>query len=360
MGSQLCNGDKPPDRLVVASLERIDCASLWNGGTDEGTKLLRACRNDGFFYLDIGSQGGFLQATEEIYTLEHHLFDMPKELLREYDIDKLGNGKLNGYKPLGRNRGGLANGKDGFESYAVYLFLDPHSFQLIRFQLPKDGILSLASTDFQRPQIITKYLPSLRVVTTAVVYAAQAIFTTLTRLLDLPRDSATLQSLHRRHICNSDIIRLLKYRKLSPTEQGAPHIAHTDIGSLTFLFTKQPGLQVQRSAGWEWVAPAPPGSVIVNLGDGLSMLSGGYLKSCLHRVIPFPGEAKERYSFAYMLRPENEVLMRDLRKPLVVGSESKFLTSAEWFEMKYKMLRGATWTEEENWMLSRDKETASA
>ncbi|KAI4209304.1 MAG: hypothetical protein LQ351_007764 [Letrouitia transgressa] len=359
MGSQSCNGDKSPNCLPVASLERIDCTSLRNGGTDEGTKLLQACRNDGFFYLDIGTQDGILQATEDIYTLEHYLFNMPEEQLREYDIDQLGKGKLNGYKPLGRNRGGLADGKDGFESYAVFLLLDPHSFQLIQLQLPKDGILSPASTDFPRPEIITKYLPSLRVITTAVAYAAQAIFTTLTRLLDLPRDSATLQSLHRSHICNSDIIRLLKYRKLSPTEQGAPHIAHTDIGSLTFLFTKQPGLQVQGSAGWEWVAPAPSGSVIVNLGDGLSMLSGGYLKSCLHRVIPFPGEAKERYSFAYMLRPEKEVLMRDLRKALVVGSESEFLTSAEWFEMKYKILRGATWTKEKNWMLAGDKETAA-
>ncbi|KAL9608999.1 MAG: hypothetical protein Q9167_006208 [Letrouitia subvulpina] len=344
MESQPCFGDKPPDRPLVASLEKIDCASLRNGGIEEGTKLLRACRNDGFFYLDIGTQDGFLQAAEDIYSLERDLFNLPEEILREYDIDKLGNGKLNGYKPLGRNRGGLDNGKDGFESYA----------------LPKDGILSLVSNDFPRPEIVTQYLPSLRIFATAVVYAAQTIFIALTRLLNLPRDSPTLQSLHRSQVCNSDIIRLLKYRKLSPSEQGAPHIAHTDIGSLTFLFTKQPGLQVQRSAGWEWVAPAPPGSAIVNLGDGLSMLSGGYLKSCLHRVIPFPGEAAERYSFAYMLRPEKEVLMRDLRKPLTVGSESELLTSAEWFEMKYKILRGATWNKEQNWMLAGDKENVAA
>ncbi|KAL9612472.1 MAG: hypothetical protein Q9167_002944 [Letrouitia subvulpina] len=356
MESRSCNGEKPLDDQFVAALETIHCESLRYGANDEPAKLLRACRNNGFFYLDMrGLQNDYLQAVEDIYALECDLFELPEELLKQYDIDKLSKGKLNGYKPLGRNRGGLSDGKDGFESYA----------------LPKDGILSLTSSDFQRPEIVTKYLPSLRIFTAAVAEAAQTIFSALTELLNLPQDSPTLQSLHRsRNVCNSDIIRLLKYRQLSPSEQGAPHIAHTDIGSLTFLFTKQPGLQVQRSAsnqseteeGWEWIAPAPLGSAIVNLGDGLSMLSGGYLKSCLHRVVPFPGKVEARYSFAYMLRAENEVLMRDLRNPPAVGSkaESELLTSAEWFEMKYRILRGATWTKEQNWMLAGGKEAAAA
>ncbi|KAI4162666.1 MAG: hypothetical protein LQ342_003712 [Letrouitia transgressa] len=373
MESRPSNGDKPLDDKFIAALETIHCKSLRFGANNEPAKLLRACRDEGFFYLDMRDlQDGFVQAIEDIYALERDLFELPEEILRQYDIDKLSKGKLNGYKPLGRNRGGLSDGKDGFESYAVFfpvpqtpiLFADFH-------QLPKDGILSLATSDFQRPEIITKYLPSLRIFATAVAEAAQTIFSALTELLNLPQDSPALQSLHRSsYVCNSDIIRLLKYRQLSPSEQGAPHIAHTDIGSLTFLFTKQPGLQVQRSASkpseaaeaWEWVAPAPLGSAIVNLGDGLSMLSGGYLKSCLHRVIPFPGEAEARYSFAYMLRAENDVLMRDLRSPPAVGSkaESELLTSAEWFEMKYRLLRGATWNRDQNWMLAGGKEAVTA
>ncbi|KAL9044625.1 MAG: hypothetical protein Q9214_002250 [Letrouitia sp. 1 TL-2023] len=356
MENRSSSGDKPLDGQFVAALETIHCKSLLYGANDEPAKLLRACRNNGFFYLDMRDlQDGFLQTIEDIYALERDLFELPEEILRQYDIDRLSKGKLNGYKPLGRNRGGLSDGKDGFESYA----------------LPKDGILSLAASDFQRPEIVTKYLPSLRIFATTVAEAAQTIFSALTDLINIPQDLPALQSLHRSsYVCNSDIIRLLKYRQLLPSEQGAPHIAHTDIGSLTFLFTKQPGLQVQRSASkpseakeaWEWVAPAPLGSAIVNLGDGLSMLSGGYLKSCLHRVIPFPGEAEARYSFAYMLRAENEVLMRDLRSPPVVGSKAKseLLTSAEWFEMKYKILRGATWNREQNWMLAGGKEATAA
>lgn len=114
------NGDKTLNDRCVATLETIHCKSLRYGANEEPAKLLRACRNEGFFYLDMRDlQDGFVQAVEDIYALERELFELPEETLRQYDIDKLSKGKLNGYKPLGRNRGGLSDGKDGFESYAV-------------------------------------------------------------------------------------------------------------------------------------------------------------------------------------------------------------------------------------------------
>ena len=99
----------------------------------------------------------------------------------------------------------------------------------------------------------------------------------------------------------------------------------------------------------------------MNLGDGLSMLTAGYLTSCLHRVVPFPGdEARERYSFVYLLRAEDSVIMRPLRSPLfVTGAErmerngqGEEMTSAQWLQKKYTMLRKDTWTEEKEWILS--------
>ncbi|KAL9123964.1 MAG: hypothetical protein Q9217_006662 [Psora testacea] len=350
---------------TIASLETIQLEVLRNGSRTESERLLRACRNDGFFYLDMTDAERKLdEAVEDIFALERELFSLPQDELMNHDIDKLSSRKLNGYKPLGRNRGGLEGGRDGFESYA----------------LPKDGILDLSSSRFQRPDIVTAHLASLRTFCSAVSTAATTLLTTLSTLLQIPPNTPTLQSLHPSHLPTPDMVRLLKYHTLSPSERGTTHIAHTDLGSLTFLYRTQYGLQVQRPkpAGskeecWEWVKPPAPGHAIVNLGDGLSMLTRGYLKSCLHRVIPYPGdEIEERYSFAYFMRAEDQVVMRALKSPLfgTVGAdrskeakrgggketESEEMTSAQWLQKKYTMLRKDTWNKEKEWILTGVKE----
>ncbi|GAB1210901.1 hypothetical protein ATERTT37_000011 [Aspergillus terreus] len=83
-----------------------------------------------------------------------------------------------------------------------------------------------------------------------------------------------------------DIIRLLKYQPQPASEQVViPHAAHTDMGSLTFLFTRQLGLQIQcpgdgnEAEDWRWVQPPRAGHAIVNLGDSLSLLTNGVLRS---------------------------------------------------------------------------------
>ena len=135
--------------------------------------------------------------------------------------------------------------------------------------------------------------------------------------------------------------------------------------------------------------------MIVNLGDMMAMLTGGMLKSCLHRVIPVPGrEDEERWSFARFVRAEDEVLMKPVESPLlqqwknvqqtpqgygmledllesngsrhVPGQEvyersnhdrqgEDVVTSAEWLQRKFLMLRGKTWTEDESWILEGQK-----
>ena len=77
---------------------------------------------------------------------------------------------------------------------------------------------------------------------------------------------------------------------------------------------------------------------------GLSMLTGGLLHSCLHRVGPLPGRAmEERYSFAYLQRTEDDVRMETL--PGIGNSETdekEVFTSREWLENKFGMLRAKT------------------
>ncbi|KAF8469335.1 hypothetical protein JB92DRAFT_2838494 [Gautieria morchelliformis] len=110
------------------------------------------------------------------------------------------------------------------------------------------------------------------------------------------------------------------YRLVRPETARQPQYGqnkHTDIGSLTLLFSNQWGLQA--------VTPEPrPGHTIINVGDSLRFLSGKRLMSCLHHVMPFK-PTEHRYSIACFLRPEGAVELKDTE-------DSKVM--AEWFDTK--------------------------
>lgn len=60
---------------------------------------------------------------------------------------------------------------------------------------------------------------------------------------------------------------------------------HTDLGTVTLLF-RQPvaALQILNSEGqWKWVRPQD-GTITVNTCDALTALTGGLIKSSIHRV----------------------------------------------------------------------------
>ena len=122
---------------------------------------------------------------------------------------------------------------------------------------------------------------------------------------------------------------LLRYPK-DVSSDCIGHNQHTDIGSLTLLFSKQWGLQLMspESGEWDWVAPRD-GHAIINVGDSLRFLSGKRLASCMHRVIPtMDCPTEHRYSIAYFLRPENHVEYKD--------PEGKAISAKEWHDNKYR------------------------
>ena len=209
--------------------------------------------------------------------------------------------------------------------------------------------------DFQRPDVVDSYLPSLHSFTVAISIAASAIFHALSSHL-LLQAKENLHNVHRTHLPSPDLIRLLRYHSQPLSERGSSHIPHTDLGSMTFLFTKQYGLQILGADGqtWEWVQPRE-GHATVNIGDCLSLLTNKLFRSCRHRVSALPGQAmKERYSFAYFLRAEDETPMRAVKSPLIrgAGEEEECFTSGEWMKRKYAMLRKDTWNEGNNWILT--------
>lgn len=110
------------------------------------------------------------------------------------------------------------------------------------------------------------------------------------------------------------------------------HQKHTDISSLTLLFSDQWGLQVRppgtcgaREMGF--VRPKP-GCAFVHVGDSLRFASGMKFQSCIHRVVPGFDPEEHRYSIAYFLRAEDDTMF--------VDSEGRYVTAGQWHDEKFK------------------------
>ena len=130
--------------------------------------------------------------------------------------------------------------------------------------------------------------------------------------------------------------------------------AHTDFGSLTFLHNRLGGLQVlpPNSPDWQYVRPIP-GYAICNIGDSLSIFSGGILRSNMHRVVPPPGpqNGHTRWSVVFQSRPANHVILRALEEGETVkkvisrmNPEERIryfpnVTQGEWYTRRRKNIR---------------------
>lgn len=111
------------------------------------------------------------------------------------------------------------------------------------------------------------------------------------------------------HKAPGHTLRLIKYPKLDsrPEEGRLPRLStHTDWGSLTFVFTKQAGLEIEDPQHNWFQVPVVPDGIVVNIGDALSLWTSKTLKSTLHRItwenLP-PNQ--DRYSMAYFSQPNN-------------------------------------------------------
>ncbi|WVQ80517.1 hypothetical protein IAT38_002622 [Cryptococcus sp. DSM 104549] len=107
---------------------------------------------------------------------------------------------------------------------------------------------------------------------------------------------------------------------------------HTDLGSITLLF-KQPiaGLQVLNNDGrYRWVK-AVPGTITVNIADTLSLLSGRYFKSSIHRVTVPPPDQKhlDRYGVLFFIRPNNNVPVEVVKNSPLLQREGVYDTLEE-------------------------------
>jgi isopenicillin N synthase-like dioxygenase len=108
------------------------------------------------------------------------------------------------------------------------------------------------------------------------------------------------------------------YRRTEEEEEQSNNVwlrGHTDVGSVTILWS-QPvgGLQILSPDGkWRWVRHID-NALVINTGDMIDFLSGGFYKPTIHRVVqpPHDQSAYDRLGAFYFAMPDDNVRLLPL------------------------------------------------
>jgi isopenicillin N synthase-like dioxygenase len=263
---------------------------------------------------------------DQQFTLAKHFFELPIAEKEKYEIN-YAEADYNGWRRPGRSL--VASARDNIEIFNIPKFIQDFNGKYDYPDLLKAHIGEIET--FQRALHANVVLPLLRLF--AIV-------------LQLP-DEDYLVKQHTYEKKSEDHFRYMIYHPRKDEEWAAAKNGatggHTDLGTVTLLF-RQPvaGLQILGDDGnWTWVR-AQPGTITVNLADTISHLTGGWLKSSVHRVVAPPKDQRElkRTGLLYFARPHNETQLLPITDSPVLEKEGvkprfdKIVTMEEWVKAK--------------------------
>ncbi|KAE8309942.1 hypothetical protein BDV41DRAFT_567004 [Aspergillus transmontanensis] len=300
--------------LITLDLSQYDQP----GGKEDLVKQLEhAVRHVGFFYVK-----NFNISQDEIdrqFALGREFYALPlEEKLRYHSASDLEKGEYNGYRPAGHRA--LGNGvKDNVQVYNIPKFDGYHQRQ--------------------QPPILGDHLEEIEAFSrkchTEVIEKLLRLFAIL---LELP-DEDQLAKDHQYDVKGEDHLRYMHYAARGAEENK--------IVGVTLLF-RQPvaALQILNSQGqWKWVRPQD-GTITVNTCDALTALTGGLIKSSIHRVhVPPADQAHvDRLGVLYFARPNNHVVLDPIQNsPLlnrlgltqnVFTELGQHLTTEQWVKVR--------------------------
>ncbi|KAI7529475.1 Clavaminate synthase-like protein [Hortaea werneckii] len=348
---ELAFDDLPPfpENVPTAPLLRLDLNRLLQGNHQETEKLWNACRDIGFFYLDLrdGQAGkrdsfqeekqeadeavtsqldgiGLLEDAAHLFALAEKLFMLPTEEKQQYDFKD--RGSYFGYKGLGAGVIDSQGTRDRNEFYNV----------------SKDDLLGIGDP-LPAPNVL-KQVDS-RKLLESYMRRSHAIVSLILSLLDgkLGLRKGTLENLHRLDAVSGDQVRWVHSPPQVMDDKQMSLGEHTDFGSITILFNRLGGLQVLPPGSDEWCYVKPlKGHCIVNLGDAMVKFTAGILRSNIHRVVSPPQgqEHMTRMSLVYFARPEDDVVLKPLEESEMVktkranqrseGQDDEEITAKDW------------------------------
>ncbi|KAK4033548.1 hypothetical protein C8A01DRAFT_39991 [Parachaetomium inaequale] len=300
-------------QVPVWPMRTIDYGLLLSQDPAEVEKVAKACLEDGYFQLDLdGIDGrGMLEDRQEVLKLMDRFFEAPLEAKNEYGLID----SHLGYEPVGNRTGAFGAGtKDGYEMLKVSRDEIQQGSPRVPTPIKNSGDLHVLERAIGSCNTVTKVI--LSALSTGMGLAGAQRF----------------ENSHRNDRPSTTTLSMMHYLPAETTGQHKiGHQKHTDISSLTLLFSDQWGLQIRppgecgaREMGF--VAPKP-GCAFVHVGDSLRFASGMKFQSCIHRVVPFD-PTEHRYSIAYFLRAEDDTMFMD--------SEGRYVTAKEWHDEKFK------------------------
>ncbi|KAJ5761174.1 Oxoglutarate/iron-dependent dioxygenase [Penicillium odoratum] len=306
-----------PTDIPTAPLLRLSLGKLLAGKTTEINRLFTASVEIGFFYLDfqdcqLGSSA--LEDADKLFGVGKELFELSLEEKQKYDFSE--QNSYFGYK----GQGAAYVDKEGN--------LDRNEF----YNISKDDIFGL-SDQIPAPELLHRNRKLIESFMRSSHSIVTLILSILNTKLGLPPN--TLPNMHRQNAISGDQVRWVKAPPQPINDRRVALGQHTDFGSVTVLFNRLGGLQVQMPGTDDWVYVRPlPGHAIINLGDAMVKFSNGLLRSNIHRVIAPPGAQAEctRYSLVYFARPEDDVVLRRLEGnaiPPLEGVEEE-VSSKQW------------------------------
>ncbi|KAI0089600.1 Clavaminate synthase-like protein [Irpex rosettiformis] len=289
------------ENLTYADLGIVDLAkaSTAEGLAELATTARDALHNIGFFYII--NHGLSRPETERMFDIADVPFSqVPDQEKSEYRAKIIEAGSYQGYKPrqFWHINGGV---KDQIETYNI----------------------NRNVAKKQHPEALRPYLPEIG----DFARHNHGILHTILRLLaiglELPEDTFVNQ--HKWESASETYVRFMKYYpRTAEDEEKAQQVwlkGHTDIGSITILWS-QPvsALQILSPDGqWKWLRHVD-NALVVNAGDCMEFLSGGFYKATIHRVIQPPVDQRghTRLGIIYFGSPDENV-------KLLPASESSVL-----------------------------------
>ncbi|EJD04538.1 Clavaminate synthase-like protein [Fomitiporia mediterranea MF3/22] len=290
-----------PDDIPTHPLLVVDFELIKGGDVQEIDKLWKAATELGFWYLKNHNADN---EAEAMFEMGAETMDLPLDEKMKYEQGD--GGSSFGYKAAG------ANATDEYGNLDTVEFIN----------VSKDDVLAY-------PRVVHRTYPStvnnrmestIRPFVEKSLHVNNTVLSVFEKKLGLP--SGTLLELHSREEPSGSEARCIKNPPKQPgidstnnAKETSAIGAHTDFGSLSFLHNRLGGLQVlpPNNPDWQYVRPIP-GHAICNIGDALTLFSGGILRSNLHRVVPPPGAqaAYPRWSLVFFTRPGGNVQLRAL------------------------------------------------
>ncbi|KAF7292803.1 hypothetical protein MIND_01179200 [Mycena indigotica] len=343
------------ENLPWADLPTIDL-SLYacpSGRKDLADKLITAVREKGFFYVK--NFGVSPEAVDRQFDLCKRFYELPLETKMCYVAQDFARGGFNGYMPAGRIVVDPNTGlKDKIEVYNIPKFssdfLHNHPEPIAKHLDEIEAFVRVCQCCFHGYGL--HFDSNVKDVQEKIV---EPLLTLVAIALELPEDY--LVKMHTYDVKSEEHIRYMKCGKFTVTDNerlAAWVPGHTDLGSFTLLF-RQPvaGLQISDpiTNEWKWVKPQK-GLLTVNTCDALQLLTGGYIRSTVHRVHPPPIDQQhvDRLGLLYFSRPHNHVRLSTIADSPVLkregyvknpfeASENPVPTMEEWTFAKQKWQR---------------------